>query len=230
MRKKKVIKILKEVSAPLYAALLIFVIFIIIKSDLERIISVDVLRDLIGSAGPYAILIFLTIFLLFTFFEFIPTFLIMILSGFLFGTLRGAFYSIIGLLVGSVLLFIIVKKFNKKFIKEKSKLNDLRYLNKLMKKDAVYAIYVARLIPVFPNELIVISAALAKIKLKEFFIIMVIGALPTAFIAAALGDSFTNPTFNLALIVFAFAGSVLLSIFLFKNKLKALFVHKTIKV
>lgn len=124
----------------------------------------------------------------------------------------------------------MVKKFNKKFIKEKKKLTDLRYLNKLMKKDAVYAIYVARMVPVFTNELIVISAALAKLKLKEFFLIMLIGALPTAFIASALGDSFTNPAFNLALILFAFAGSVLLSIFLFKDKLKDIFVHKTVKV
>ncbi|MBT3304076.1 TVP38/TMEM64 family protein [Candidatus Woesearchaeota archaeon] len=230
MHKKKLIKIIKQMSAPLYAALLIFIIFIIIKNDIERIISIDALRDLIGSTGAYAILLFLGIFLLFTFFEFIPTFLLMILSGFLFGTLKGAFYSLTGLLIGSLLLFMIVKKFNNKFVKEKGKLNDLKYLNKLMKKDAVYAIYVARLIPIFPNELIVISAALAKLKLKEFFLIMLIGALPTVFIAAALGDSFTNPVFNLALIVFAFAGSVILSIFLFKDKLKALFVHKTIKV
>lgn len=100
MQKKKVKKMLKELSAPLYAALLIFIIFIIIKNDIERIISIDALRDFIGSAGPYAILIFLAFFLLFTFFEFIPTFLLMILSGFIFGTVKGAFYSIGGLLIG----------------------------------------------------------------------------------------------------------------------------------
>jgi len=230
MRKKKATKILKEISAPIYGALLIFVIFIIIKNDIQRVISIESLRTFINSTGPYAILIFLAIFLLFTFFEFIPLFLLMILSGFLFGTLNGAIYSLLGILIGSMLLFIIVKKFKNKFIKEKNKLNDLKYLNKLMKKDAVYAIYVAKLIPIFPNELIVISAALAKIKIKDFFLIILIGTLPLAFIASALGDSFSSPTFNLALIIFAFAGSVLLSAFLFKDRLKAIFIHKTIKV
>jgi len=223
-------RITKRLSAPVYAVLLIFIIFLIIKNDLSRIFSIDGIRTTVSSFGVYAALIFILIILFFTFFEFIPTFLLIILSGFIFGTLLGAVYSIIAMIIGSSVLFMIVRKFNKKFVKQEKKIKDLAYLQKLMKKDAVYAIYVARMVPVFPNELLVISAAFSGIKFKEFFLIMLIGLLPMAFIGAALGDSFTTPSFNLALIVFAFLGSIILSAFLFKDKIKAVLVHKTEKI
>lgn len=117
-------------------------------------------------------------------------------------------------------MFKLIKVYGHERFLRKGKHKELKYLKKLANKDAVYALYIARLIPVFPNELITVSASLSNIRYRDFLLIMLIGALPYGFIASSLGNSFANPTLNITVIIFAIATSAILSIMLFKEKVK----------
>ncbi len=219
-------KLAKEIAPLVYAAILIFVVILVIHNDLNNLFNVEEIRDFIKSTGALSVFAFMFVMILFSLFEVVPLFFIYVLGGFLFGMIAGALYSISAMLIGSSILFKVIKKYgHKRFIK-KGKHKELNYLKKMIKKDAVYALYIARLIPIFPNELIAISASLSDIRFKDFILIMLIGALPYGFIAASLGDSFTNPTLNLTVIIFSIITSAILSVILFKEKVKKRLIQK----
>lgn len=217
-------KKVEKLMAPAYAALLIFIIILIVHKDLANYFSVDNVRTFVMSYGPYSMVTFVVIMIFFSIFETVPYLLFMILGGFLFGTIIGALLSLIGVLAGSILLFLGVRKYGReKFARQRRKIRQINWLNSLIKKDAVYAIYIAKFIPILPNEILVMAAAFSKIKLNEFIVIMFIGVLPMAFITASIGNSFANPKLSIALVIFAVITSISLSIFLFKDRLRMMF-------
>jgi uncharacterized membrane protein YdjX (TVP38/TMEM64 family) len=211
-------KKIERLLAPVYATILIFIIIMIIHKDVGRFFSVDNARAFVSSFGMLSALVYIMIIVFFAFFEIIPQIMLFILGGFLFGTLQGALFGIAGSLCGSSLLFFAVNWLgHRRFVKEEKKLRSFKKLNELIKKDAVYAIYLAKLVPLFPNEILIIAASFSKVKFKELIMILLVGTLPSSIIGASLGNSFAEPKLTIGLVVFAFITSTIISVFIFRG-------------
>lgn len=177
------------------------------------VIDVNTVRSIIPGYEPFAVLVFFLLLILATFTEAIPLFLLFIVGGVLFGTLLGALVSLAGLLVGVLSIYYLALKENM------FKSEDISDVQKSMKKDYVWTLFVTRLIPVVPNNIVSIAAARHRIPVGEFILIIVIGNLPYVFLGAALGDALVKPT-NIALVLLAIISSVLLSIHIFRRHFK----------
>ena len=118
-----------------------------------------------GILAPIAI-IFLQAFQ--TTISIIPSQLTTILAGFVFGPFLGVLYSIIGAFLGSAFVFMISRKYGKKLALRFFEKKEIVHFNILFKQKKWVALFLARIAPIFPNDLVSFTAGLTDIKFKNF--------------------------------------------------------------
>lgn len=122
--------------------------------------------------------------------------LLTILAGFLFGAFEGAFWALIGSLLGNALLFIAVRhylgaRFQKRYAPELSSFN-----KNISEYGAIYILLI-HLLPFTPVFFVTVAAAFTKISFADFMWTCVLGMLPGTLIHTLTGDQLhyiTNPS------------------------------------
>jgi uncharacterized membrane protein YdjX (TVP38/TMEM64 family) len=133
-------------------------------------------------------------------------------NGFLFGPWLGTLYSMSGLLLGSMLVMSVVRKFGKPLADRMYKSESFEWLNFRVQKYGRVFIFLFFLLPFVPDDVLCILAGLTNIPLLELFLLAIIGRTPGVFIANWLGSRAGELTF-LHWIIFAIFA--ILAIFFF---------------
>ena len=122
----------------------------------------------------------------------LPGFLIFVaLSGYLYGAYYGYLISIISLTFGSLIFFLISKKFFKYFFYkyyEKYSNNINQYIN----KSSVEYLIIFRMIPGPPLALQNFLLSLLNINISKFLIVTFIGFTPYIFASSFIGNKISN--------------------------------------
>jgi len=95
----------------------------------------------------------------------------------------------IGLLIGSVIAFYIARLGGKPIIVKLIGNKWLNRVDKWIEKNGVIAIFITRLVPVIPFDLISYLSGITRIKFKHYFPATVLGAFPRTFLLAVVGVS-----------------------------------------
>ena len=112
--------------------------------------------------------------------------ILVLASGFIFGTLIGTFIALITLTLGSSLTYIIANFFFQDLVKEKFA-NRFKFLEEKIKTNEFFVIFIVRIIGGTPIQLQNIIPVLFNIKLKNFFFASLLGFVPQVYIFSALG-------------------------------------------
>ena len=112
--------------------------------------------------------------------------ILVLASGFIFGTLIGTFIALITLTLGSSLAYIIANFFFQDLVKEKFA-NRFKFLEEKIKTNEFFIIFLVRIIGGTPIQLQNIMPVLFNIKLKNFFFASLLGFVPQVYIFSALG-------------------------------------------
>ena len=112
---------------------------------------------------------------------------ILLIAGFIFGKWIGSLYAIIGLTIGSTLLYIFANYFLKDFIEEKFS-KKFSNLNEKFKKNEFYFFLIYRFVGGIPFAISNILPTIFNIKLKNFFFGSLLGMYPQVFIWVSLGS------------------------------------------
>jgi len=191
MKKDKKIKIYLGLIYLFIVILFLYLIFN--KFSLSELASYEFIknnRDFLISAKEKNILVVSIIFLVFTIVWVLllgfgsPIFLI---GGFIFGKWIGTILIVLGLSIGSTLLYILAIYFFKDLVKEKFEKKFLS-LNEKFKKNEFLFFLIYRFIGGIPFALSNILPTLFNIKIKNFFFGSLIGMTPQLFIGASLGS------------------------------------------
>ena len=113
--------------------------------------------------------------------------ILVLASGFIFGTLIGTFIALITLTLGSSLAYIIANFFFQDLVKEKFA-NRFKFLVEKIKTNEFFIIFIVRIIGGTPIQLQNIIPVLFNIKLKNFFFGTLLGFVPQVYIFSALGS------------------------------------------
>jgi uncharacterized membrane protein YdjX (TVP38/TMEM64 family) len=164
---------------------LILIIFIITALaaaqlfDLEVYMDVESLRLWISGYGIWGPLIFIAFYLI------APTFMlpglpITVLSGLLFGPIFGIIYASIGATLGASLAFIVARQMGRDWVESFIKIKHGRWekLDKEVELRGWQIVAFARLIPLFPFNLLNYAFGLTKIRFSHYFIASFIFMLP----------------------------------------------------
>lgn len=164
----------------------------------------------------------LTIQILQIFIAFIPGEIVELLAGILYGSLGGLFICLLGIVIGSILIYYTMKLFaNKYIVKYKEKLKTYSFL-KNPKKIDIYLFFLF-FIPGIPKDIFIYLAPFLPIKFINFLIISAIARIPSILSSTIIGNSLIEGNYLTSIIifvVFAFLGTIGI---LFKDKIIYLF-------
>lgn len=160
----------------------------------HRYLSFDTLRDsramlldLVARHGVIAPLLFILAYVVVTAAS-LPGALIMTLTGgFLFGTIIGGIYTVIGATLGAIALFVAARTALGDALRAKTG-GALAKLEAGFREDAFNYLLVLRLIPIFPFFVVNLAAAFLGTPLPKFIIATFIGIIPGTLVYSSVGS------------------------------------------
>ena len=99
-------------------------------------------------------------------------------GGYLFGTLPGFVYSIIGLTAGSVINFTLARTLGKRYVAKRIPADYLRRFDALAKRQGAILFFVLFVLPGFPKDYLCIFLGLTSLSAKAFILMAGIGRVP----------------------------------------------------
>lgn len=139
-------------------------------------------------------------------FAFIPGEPIEIVAGLLYGGFGGLLLCLIGVLIGTVLIFYLVKLFGKPLVDcfvSAERFEKLKFLHD--ERRVEWLTLILFLIPGMPKDLLTYIAPLTPIKASRFFMIATFSRLPSLLTATFAGAAIYQGEYWLTLLLFAIA-------------------------
>ena len=163
-------------------------------------------KDWIEGFGVLSGLIFILIYAIAPVF-YIPGSILSISAGIIFGPLIGTILVLIGATAGATFAFIIARYFGESIKDkiEKTKFLNIDKANKKIEQNGFLFVFILRLIPLFPYNLLNYGLGLTKVRSRDYFFATLFGMIPGIFAYVYLGSnllSVNSPTFYLALVIF----------------------------
>lgn len=199
MRFNKDKEVSKKRIALLISAMLIFIIFsafisvklypliIAIASSPEKMMEFKVW---IESYGIWGGVMLMTLQVLQVIVSVVPGGPVQILFGLIYGTWKGLLLSLIGMTLGSVTVFFLVRAFKYKFITVfmcKEKLDEYRFLKDSPRLEKILALLF--LIPGVPKDTLVYYVGMTDLNIKKFIWIVVLMRIPSMMFSTFIGNN-----------------------------------------
>ncbi|NBG89090.1 TVP38/TMEM64 family protein [Isachenkonia alkalipeptolytica] len=212
----------KNRSIGIIAGVMIF--FVLYLIDRLGIIGiqpdVDSIRALIEEGGMWSIIVFLFICMFRQLF-FLPTTVVYISGGLIFGPLLGSLYSVTGHTVNIFLAYVVGLRF-KESIRRFISVKYVEKLRKAKKQGSFKPLFAMRVTPGFPVDPISFGAGFVEMNFNIYFLASVLGSVPKIVVYSYLGQRLEN-IFAMETIL-ALGSLLILALipYLFKNGQEAL--------
>ncbi len=152
---------------------LLILYFMKLSGILEKINSIEGFRNYVASFGSKAVFVYILIQFLQVVILPVPGFITVLAGVYLFGPLYASLYSLIGIILGSLVAFFLGKILGYKFVcylfGEKT-INT--WLEKIKNKDKIILTFMF-LFPFFPDDILCFVSGLSSMK-SGYFIVMII--------------------------------------------------------
>lgn len=109
-------------------------------------------------------------------------------NGLLFGPWLGTLYSMTGLLIGSVSVMLLTRKFGRPLMERFVDPSSIERIDRLVEKRGSLIIFLVFLFPFMPDDAICFLAGLTPIPILELVLLAMVGRLPGVFFATLLGS------------------------------------------
>lgn len=153
----------------------------------------------------------------------IPGELVEIVSGYAFGAVPGTLLCLTGILLGSVTVLLLIRKFGRRFLESlvsREKIDSLPILNDPKKRNLLT--FLLFLIPGTPKDLITYVIGVTNMSIPMYLLLTSVARLPSILSSAVGGDALGANQLSLALTVLAITGVVSLLGYVIYTK----FFHK----
>ncbi len=213
------------------ALVMISLYFLKTSGFLSKIDSVDKFREYINSYGNYAIFLFLLIQFLQVVVLPIPAFITVGAGVLLFGALKGAILSSIGIILGSIVAFLIGRIFGFKVAKWLVGEDNLNKGLKAIKgKDKVILTFMF-IFPFFPDDILCFVAGITTMSTTFFIVMIIITRIISIFASSySMNNSIIpyNTWWGILLWIIFIAVTLFLMVMLYKkgDKIEKLFSKK----
>lgn len=160
----------------------------------------------INNLGWEGFLIMLGIQILQVVFAVIPGEPVEIIAGLLYGGIGGLLLCLIGVFIGTVIIFYLVKLFGKPLVDcfvSPERFEKMKFLHD--ERRVEWLTLILFLIPGTPKDLLTYIAPLTPINAKRFFIISTVGRLPAVLTATFAGAAIYEGNYLFVLLLFAVA-------------------------
>lgn len=163
--------------------------FIALLMDTEQF------KTYIIATGYWGIIIIIGLMAFAIIFKLLPSAAVALASGAVYGHTWGTIYIIIGAWIGALIAFSITRLLGNDAL---CRLSGRRILMKEEQSQSwlMWGVFVSRLIPVLPYDLISYAMGLTALKLWRFSLATLIGVIPTSFFLAHVGGELADTNFE----------------------------------
>lgn len=164
----------------------------------------DKFRQWVQGHGILGELAFIGMMLFQVVIAFVPGEPLEIGAGYAFGAVKGTVLCVIGITLGSVIVFALVRRFGIKFAEiffSREKINSLRFLRNRRSRDILT--FLVFFLPGTPKDLLTYFVGLTDIKLLHFLILTSIARLPSVITSTVGGNALGGEDYTFAVIVFS---------------------------
>jgi uncharacterized membrane protein YdjX (TVP38/TMEM64 family) len=180
----------------------------------------EAFREVIQSHGETGVLVFIAFQVLQIVISVIPGEVVQIAGGYLYGVWLGTLYLLIGLLIGSVLVFYIARLLGypvlRAFIPQ-AKFDKFRVLLKSRKFDLI--VFLLFFLPGLPKDLLTYVAGLTYVPPLKFFLLATGARLPALFGSVIIGANIQEQDYLTAALLMAGALFLFLVGYFYKDRI-----------
>jgi len=182
------------------------------------------LKGIILSFGSWAPLIFISIQVLQVVVAPIPGGPIEFLGGYLFGTKAGFFYSMVGLVLGSLLAFGLARLFEKWAVEKLVSSKTMEKFNYLFSHEGAILSFLLYLIPGFPKDALCYILGLTPMHVGIFLVISTLGRIPGTLMTTLQGAKAFDHQYKIVLILSGISAAMILIFYIYHEE-----IHRWIK-
>ena len=188
-------------------------------------------RDFILSYGQLSALVFILFQVIQVVIAFIPGEVVQIAGGYIYGTLLGTLYSLIGIILGYVIVFFMTRLLGYRLVKQLVSETNLQKIYDLINRPgSEFVIFLLFFLPGIPKDVLVYICGLTPVKPLQFFIIVITARLPAMVGASFIGANIQRENYYTAIVIAVISCILFVVGFIFKDKLiaviKKIFPHK----
>ncbi len=154
------------------------------------------MNEFVASFGPYAPLAFIGVQILQVLFAPVPGELTGFVGGYLFGTGLGFIYSTIGLCSGSLLAFLIARRFGLPFVRRFIGGETMAKFDYLMEHQGAFLSFLFFLVPGLPKDYFCYLLGLSPMHVFTFFVISSIGRIPGTLLLTMQGQAIRSENYR----------------------------------
>lgn len=203
---------LKKIGTKKTWSLIFFVLFIVFMSFVTVVIGRPMIRfvenpesfrnwvDAYGISGRI-IFVFMVVFQVLV--ALIPGEPLEFGAGYAFGAVEGTILASLGILIGSIIVFYLVKKFGTALLEiffTNEQIGRVKVLKQSRKRDIL--LFLLFLLPGTPKDLLTYFLGLTDIKLSTLIFLSVVGRFPSVISSTISGSALGRESYILASIVF----------------------------
>ena len=197
-------KIIAAIAGLIAVAIMVYIGIYIGKPLMQFITEPERFRMWVEHHGILGRMIYMLIVFLQVVIAIIPGEPLEIAGGYAFGTIEGTLLYLGAAMLGSLVVFLLVRRFGIRLLEiffTKDRIESLKIL-KTNRKRAILFFFIF-LIPGTPKDLLCYYAGLTDMKLSTFLLINIIGRLPALISSTIGGDALGMQSYTAAIIVFA---------------------------
>ena len=154
----------------------------------------------------------------------IPGAAIEFLGGYLFGTKAGFFYSMVGLVLGSLLAFGLARLFEKWAVEKLVSPKTMEKFNYLFSHEGAIFSFLLYLIPGFPKDALCYILGLTPMHVGIFLVISTLGRIPGTLMATLQGAKAFDHQYKIVLILSGISAAMILIFYIYHEE-----IHRWIK-
>ena len=203
MKKFKAQAIINIVAIILLTALFISLYFIF-KDKFDLLNTKEGLENFINdvqNTGFLGGIILVVIQILQVVVAFIPGEFVELASGIMFGPVLGLVLCLIGLNIGTIIIFGLVKLLGKPFVDENVSDHNQKFLFLNNSNRTIIILFFIFLIPGIPKDILIYLVPLTKVKMWQFLIVSSVARIPSILTSTIAGTSIINGDYLVAGII-----------------------------
>lgn len=127
-------------------------------------------------------------------------------GGFLFGTLWGSLYSLLGVTLGSVAVFLLSRRYGRPYAERVVEPETLRRWDEFLGDAGLAGLFVLFLLPTFPDDVLCLVVGLSELRLRTLVVLVVFGRGPSFLAVAYAGTQAAGGQYTTTLAVLTALG------------------------
>ncbi|MGL5414109.1 MAG: TVP38/TMEM64 family protein [Clostridium sp.] len=155
-------------------------------------LKIEKVLQFIEERGAFAALIYLGIYIVKPFFLVIPTNIIAIAGGMMFGPVKGFILTMVGFFITGTIAFFVSRMLGRDFVEGLLGKKMLK-LDENLEKNGFKILFLLRLPPILPYDPLSYACGFTKVKYSSFIVASLLGVMPETICYSILGKNMDKP-------------------------------------